>query len=84
MARESPSSRCEQLAQQMLVYGRPLAMEEVIARVEGDLGAEGRVVVRYSGTESKARVMIEGTDLSNIRAQAEEIAESLKRELAVT
>ncbi|HZW73030.1 MAG TPA: pitrilysin family protein [Caldimonas sp.] len=34
MARESPSSRCEQLAQQLLVYGRPLAMEEVIARVE--------------------------------------------------
>jgi phosphoglucosamine mutase len=58
------------------------AVQEVIARVEGDLGAEGRVVVRYSGTESKARVMIEGTDLSNIRARAEEIADSLKRELA--
>jgi phosphoglucosamine mutase len=58
------------------------AVQEVIARVEGDLGAEGRVVVRYSGTESKARVMIEGTDLTHIRARAEEIAESLKRELA--
>jgi phosphoglucosamine mutase len=57
-------------------------VQQTIAKIEGDLGAEGRVVVRYSGTESKARVMIEGQDLGNIRAQAEEIAESLKRELA--
>ncbi|HVZ73754.1 MAG TPA: phosphoglucosamine mutase [Polyangia bacterium] len=65
---------------------RPLdempAVKKVIARVESDLGADGRVLVRYSGTESKARVMIEGTDHANIRARAEEIAETLKRELA--
>jgi phosphoglucosamine mutase len=57
------------------------AVLKVIARVESDLGAEGRVVVRYSGTESKARVMIEGQDLGHIRARAEEIADSMKREL---
>jgi phosphoglucosamine mutase len=60
------------------------AVQKIIARVETDLGAEGRVVVRYSGTESKARVMIEGTDLANIRARAEEIADTLKRELAAS
>jgi phosphoglucosamine mutase len=60
------------------------AVQKVIGRVEADLGADGRVVVRYSGTESKARVMIEGTDLANIRARAEEIAETLKRELATS
>jgi phosphoglucosamine mutase len=59
-------------------------VQAVIARIEGDLGSEGRVVVRYSGTESKARVMIEGQDLGDIRARAEEIAESLKRELAAS
>jgi phosphoglucosamine mutase len=53
----------------------------VIAAVERKLGADGRVVVRYSGTESKARVMIEGTDEAGIRAQAEEIASVLQREL---
>lgn len=67
--------------------GRKRPIEEmpsvlkVIARVESVLGAEGRVVVRYSGTESKARVMIEGQDLGHIRAHAEEIADSMKREL---
>jgi phosphoglucosamine mutase len=65
---------------------RPLeempAMLRAIARVEGDLGAEGRVLVRYSGTEAKARVMIEGTDLGRIRVQADELAQTLRQELA--
>jgi phosphoglucosamine mutase len=58
------------------------AVLSVIAAIERKLGADGRVVVRYSGTESKARVMIEGTDEAGIRAQAEEIASVLQRELA--
>jgi phosphoglucosamine mutase len=58
------------------------AVQKVIASVEQRLGSEGRVVVRYSGTESKARVMIEGTDEAGIQAQANEIAQTLQRELA--
>ncbi|HSS38438.1 MAG TPA: phosphoglucosamine mutase, partial [Polyangia bacterium] len=58
------------------------AVQQVIASVEKRLGSEGRVVVRYSGTESKARVMIEGTDEAGIKAQANEIAQTLQRELA--
>jgi phosphoglucosamine mutase len=57
------------------------AVTRIIASVERALGADGRVVVRYSGTESKARVMIEGTDEVRIRAQANEIAEVLKSSL---
>jgi phosphoglucosamine mutase len=57
------------------------AVTRVIASVERALGADGRVVVRYSGTESKARVMIEGTDEGLIRAHAEEIASVLKASL---
>jgi phosphoglucosamine mutase len=58
------------------------AVQKVIAAVTQALGVDGRVVVRYSGTESKARVMIEGTDEAGIRAQADEIASTLQRELS--
>ena len=50
-----------------------------ISSIEGVLGPEGRVVVRYSGTELKARVMIEGADESAIRAHANEIARVMQR-----
>jgi phosphoglucosamine mutase len=58
------------------------AVGVAIAKVEKALGRDGRVLVRYSGTESKARVMIEGTDEATIRAYAEEIAECMRKELA--
>jgi len=68
-----------------VAHKRPLgempAVQKLIAQVERDLGSEGRILVRYSGTESKARVMIEGTDEAGIRAQAAEVAQMLKREL---
>ncbi len=52
-------------------------VQRMIRQVEGDLGDEGRVLVRFSGTEPKARVMIEGPDLARIQAQAESIAAAL-------
>jgi len=58
------------------------SVQKLIARVENELGSDGRVVVRYSGTEAKARVMIEGTDESGIKAYAAEIADTLKQALA--
>jgi len=53
-----------------------------IAKVERALGQDGRVLVRYSGTEAKARVMIEGVDEPSIRMYAEDIAECLRTSLA--
>ncbi len=57
-------------------------VQGAIAKIEHALGAEGRVLVRYSGTEPKARVMIEGADEATIRAYADEIAECMRKELA--
>ena len=52
-------------------------VQRMIADVERELGDDGRVLVRYSGTESKARVMIEGIDEARIKGWAEDIAGAL-------
>ena len=57
-------------------------MPEAIRRVEEDLGARGRVLVRYSGTESKARVMVEGEDEAAVTRHAQELAATLERSLS--
>ncbi|MBL8860241.1 MAG: phosphoglucosamine mutase [Planctomycetes bacterium] len=50
-------------------------------RVEDELGEDGRVLLRYSGTESLARVMVEGPDLERIRSQAQELATLIAAEI---
>ena len=41
---------------------------------EQEMNGAGRIVIRYSGTESLARVMIEGPDGERIRSMADELA----------
>jgi phosphoglucosamine mutase len=64
---------------------RPLeslpAVCEAVRKVEAALGGRGRVLVRYSGTENKARVMVEGDDEARVRDDAKEIADVLRRTL---
>jgi phosphoglucosamine mutase len=54
-------------------------VQAMIASIEKQLGEDGRVLVRYSGTESKARVMIEGLDESKIKGWAEDLAGALAK-----
>jgi predicted Zn-dependent peptidase len=47
MSREGTSSRCEQMAQHMLVYGRVMSVEEIVAKVDAvDPDSVRRVVKR--------------------------------------
>lgn len=54
----------------------------LIERVEKELSGEGRVFVRFSGTEPVVRVLVEGPDRARIARYAEEIASLLERELS--
>jgi phosphoglucosamine mutase len=57
---------------------------EALARWEGKLDGRARFLVRYSGTESLARVMVEGDDHMAIEAAAREIAAAIHEEIGAT
>jgi phosphoglucosamine mutase len=54
---------------------------DVIASIESKLAGNGRLLVRYSGTEPLLRVMLEGQDPDSIRQWGEEIIDTVKRHL---
>ena len=56
-------------------------LTERIRAFERELDGGGRILVRYSGTEPLARVMIEGADDGRIRVMADELASALRTEL---
>lgn len=51
------------------------------AEVEDILGGNGRLLLRYSGTENLARVMIEGKDQDQIESLANGLAETIRNSL---
>jgi phosphoglucosamine mutase len=57
------------------------AIKEAIAALEQEMDGKGRLLVRYSGTENKARVMIEGQDETTISRQAEELARIIMEQI---
>lgn len=50
--------------------------------IEDELNGNGRLLLRYSGTENLARVMIEGKDQASINEQANRLAETIRSELS--
>lgn len=79
-------TRCPQVIINVRVARKPPldsipAVKDAIANIEQELAGKGRLLVRYSGTENLARVMIEGEDEASIRRQAEELARLLAEQL---
>jgi phosphoglucosamine mutase len=58
-----------------------LPIQEAITEVEKEMAGRGRLIVRYSGTENLARVMVEGQDEATIRNQAESIAQVINAQI---
>jgi phosphoglucosamine mutase len=50
-------------------------------QVEDRIAGQGRLLIRYSGTEPLLRIMIEGRDQHEIQQWAAEIAAVVKQEL---
>jgi phosphoglucosamine mutase len=75
-----------QVAVNMKVREKPAleTMPDVLAAVkdaETTLGNSGRVLLRYSGTEPKIRLLIEGQDAKQIRVLADGIAAKIKAKI---
>ena len=67
-------------------YGRvrftsDIEIKNAIKRAENELGNDGRVLVRVSGTEPLVRVMLEGKDKAKIQSLGEAIADVVRERL---
>jgi phosphoglucosamine mutase len=58
-------------------------IQGVIEKAERDLDGNGRVVVRYSGTEALARVMVEAESEDRMKTLATGIADAIRGKLGV-
>jgi phosphoglucosamine mutase len=67
--------------QQKVPFGELASVQAEVRKVEELLSQKGRLLLRYSGTEPLARVMIEGENQSEIDEYAGLIAQAIEREI---
>jgi phosphoglucosamine mutase len=86
LAREAMEPVPQVLESVTLPARRPLEEMPKLAgatrRIESELDGKGRILVRWSGTEPKLRIMIEGPDEQRIQTWARELADLAKGDLA--
>jgi phosphoglucosamine mutase len=85
LAREAMERVPQVLENVTLPARRPLedmaALQRLVEQVKASLGKEGRVLVRWSGTEPKLRVMVEGPDEERIGAIARDLVEAARKDV---
>jgi len=54
-------------------------VRDALASAERELDGDGRILLRYSGTEPLCRVMVEGMDPAKVRRAAEAVAEAVRK-----
>jgi phosphoglucosamine mutase len=54
---------------------------KLVDQAEQELSGKGRVLLRYSGTEPKIRLLIEGREFEVIDKQADRIADAIQSEI---
>ena len=84
MAWGAEVERCPQVLLNVRISSRPdlathPSVGPVITSVTEGLGDRGRVLVRYSGTENLARVMVEGQSAEEIEAAAQCIVDAIEK-----
>ncbi|HET9527346.1 MAG TPA: phosphoglucosamine mutase [Pyrinomonadaceae bacterium] len=62
-------------------FGDLPGVQDAVGEVEKELANKGRLLLRYSGTEPLARVMIEGENQRQIEAYAHRIGAAIKQEI---
>lgn len=69
-------------AEGKLHYYTDEAIKTAVENAKAELGGEGRIVVRPSGTEPLIRVMVEGDDKQKIEKLAKNVASVIKKQLS--
>ncbi|MEC7608612.1 MAG: phosphoglucosamine mutase, partial [Verrucomicrobiota bacterium] len=68
---------------QKLPLGDLQEIQQAISAAETELGTDGRVLIRYSGTESKIRLLVEGKDSEMISSLISKLEKSVCEDLNV-
>ena len=55
--------------------------QRLIAETEDTLGDEGRVLLRYSGTEPKIRLLVDGRDEAYLKERTDVIAAAISEQI---
>jgi len=66
---------------QKLPFEQFPSLQARLGAAEAALAGKGRVVLRYSGTEPKARLLLEGPDADKLRSLGDDIQAEIEKEL---